>query len=129
VPLHDCGRPHAVDDDPCVQVPLVQVPVLPQGGLGVQRLCGSGPLATGAQVPLLLMLQAWQVGQLVAMQQAPSTQLPLVHSLPPMHIAPFAFFGTQPPGVVGVPLQYRFAFPQCVSAVQSLRHVVLVAQT
>jgi hypothetical protein len=86
--MHDSGRPHGVDADPCVQAPAVQVPVLPQGGLGVQRPCGSGPLATGAQVPPPLMLQAWHVGQLPVVQQTPSRQLPLEHWLPPPHPAP-----------------------------------------
>lgn len=54
-----------------------QAPVLPQGALGVHRLCGSGVLAdTLAQLPALPgTLQAWQMEQPVALQQTPSTQL------------------------------------------------------
>ena len=60
-----------------------QAPVSPQGGLGTQRLCGSGVLAgTLAQLPALpVTLQAWQVGQALVLQQTPSTQVfPVRHS-------------------------------------------------
>ena len=57
-----------------------QAPVLPQGGLAVQRPWGSVVLAgTLAQLPALpVMLQAWQVLHELVLQQTPSTQLLLV---------------------------------------------------
>jgi hypothetical protein len=42
---------------PWVQAPLVQVPVLPQGGLGEHWPAGAGPLAIGVHVPGLLPAQ------------------------------------------------------------------------
>ena len=66
-----------------VHAPLpLQVPVLPQVPLALQRPCGSvTELATLAQVPgLLATLQAMQVPQLAVLQQTPSTQFPLPHS-------------------------------------------------
>jgi len=42
---------------PCVQAPLVQVPVLPHGGLGEHWPAGAGPLAIGVHVPGLLPAQ------------------------------------------------------------------------
>jgi hypothetical protein len=70
--------PHETEVPPAWQCPAPsQAPVKPQGGLGVHWLCGSGVLAaTLAQLPALpVTLQAWQVGQAVALQQTPSTQL------------------------------------------------------
>ena len=70
--------PHDTAVPPSWQWPTPsQAPVLPQGALGVQRLCGSGVLAdTLAQLPALPgTLQAWQIAQAVALQQTPSTQL------------------------------------------------------
>ncbi len=61
------------------------VPSAPQGGAGVQPWCGSAvPAGTGWQDPETL--QTWQVPQLVAEQQTPSTQLPLAHSAPALQI-------------------------------------------
>jgi hypothetical protein len=57
-----------------------------------------------AHVPLPT-LHDWQVPQLGVEQQTPSTQLALVHSLPAPHVAPFAFFELQVPGVVVLPVQ------------------------
>jgi hypothetical protein len=42
---------------PCVHAPLVQVPVLPQGGFGEHWPAGAGPLAIGVQVPGLVPAQ------------------------------------------------------------------------
>jgi hypothetical protein len=42
---------------PRVQAPLVQVPVLPQGGFGEHWPAGAGPLAIGVHVPGLLPAQ------------------------------------------------------------------------
>ncbi len=47
--------------------------------------------AIGAQVPLPLMLHAWQAPQLAAPQQTPSTQLPVLHWLPAVQATPLAF--------------------------------------
>ena len=95
------------DAAPCWQAPPpLHTPVFPQGGLAGQRLCGSAVFsATFAQVPMPLMLQAWQVGHPAVVQQTPSVQLPLPHSLLPTQVAPFPFFATQLPGVVVLPLQ------------------------
>lgn len=49
------------------------------------------PDATPEQVPWPFRLQAWQAGQPVTPQQAPSTQFPLTHSLAAAHATPFAF--------------------------------------
>jgi hypothetical protein len=47
------------------------------------------PADTGWQEPALpVRLQTWQLLQLAAEQQTPSTQLPLPHSLPPAHSWP-----------------------------------------
>ncbi len=46
------------------------------------------------------MLQASQLPLHAVLQQTPSTQLPLVHWLLPVHAVPFASFATQ-----AVPLQ------------------------
>jgi len=78
--------------------PPSQAPVLPHGGLAVQRACGSAlPAPTLPQVPLPLTLQDWQVGQLGLEQQTPSTQLPVPHSLPAAQLVPGAFLATQLP--------------------------------
>jgi hypothetical protein len=55
----------------------LQAPVNPQGGLALQRLCGSVvPSGTLAQLPgLPTMLHAWHIGQDAEAQQTPSTQL------------------------------------------------------
>jgi hypothetical protein len=64
------------------------------------------PAATGAHVPLPLMLQAWQAGQSDEPQHTPSTQLPLMHWLPAVHARPF-FFSAQL--LVVVPWQVKGA--------------------
>jgi len=88
-----------------VQAPEpLQAPVLPQVLVTVQRLCGSvPPPVTLAQVPLPLMLQAWQVPQALVEQHTPSTQkLPLVHSCVVPQVAPGAVCATQVPFDVAV---------------------------
>ena len=87
----------------CVQAPPVQVPVLPQGGFGVQSPCGSAaPFATAAQLP---DEHVWQVPHPDMLQQKLSTQLPVVHSWPDEQVfpEPGAFFGRHDP--FGPPLQ------------------------
>jgi hypothetical protein len=80
--------------------------VLPQGGLAAQ-LPGSVVLSgTLAQVPIIpLTLHALHSAQVAVVQQTPSVQLPLPHSLLPPQVAPLPFFATQLPGVVVLPLQ------------------------
>jgi hypothetical protein len=82
VPLHEAAAQLTLVAA-CVQAPApLQLPVLPQVPLALQRPCGSVTvLATLAQVPALpVTLHAWQVGQLAVPQQTPSTQFPLPHS-------------------------------------------------
>jgi hypothetical protein len=74
-PVHD-AVPHDVEVGAFRQAPAPsQVPTNPHGGLAVQRLCGSDASAgTALQVPSRpVMLQAWQVLQMVVAQQTPST--------------------------------------------------------
>jgi hypothetical protein len=78
-----------------VHAPPVHVPVLPHGGLARQRPWGSEvPFATDAQVPLPVMLQAWQVPHDEVVQQTLSTQLPVPHSASSLQVAPAAFLAT-----------------------------------
>jgi len=106
VPLHVSARPHAFDAGCCWQAPATQTPVLPHAPLLAQRLCGSAELsATFPQVPLPLELQDWHVPQLEVVQQTPSVQLPLVHSLAAAQAAPLAFLARQLPAVVVLPVQ------------------------
>jgi hypothetical protein len=70
--------PHETVVPACWQAPRpLQDPVLPQGGVGAHSECGSGELmGTLAQLPALpAMLHALQSGQLVVLQQTPSTQV------------------------------------------------------
>jgi hypothetical protein len=76
--------PQLMPGAPLRQAPLPsQVPSNPQGGLvAVQAPWGSVfPAGIGWQEPLLPRLQTWQVPQVAAEQQTPSTQLPLPHSV------------------------------------------------
>ena len=106
-PEHEL-EPHWTEVDACSQDPAPsQAPVLPHGGLAVHRPFGSlTPDPTFAQTPRLPpRLHAWHVGQLGLEQQTPSVQKPVPHSLPPTQGAPGAFFATQLPGVVALPVQ------------------------
>jgi hypothetical protein len=87
-----------------VQAPEpLQVPVFPQVVVTGQRACGSlRPPVTLAQVPLPLMLQAWQVPQALVEQQTPSTQLPLPHSWLVPQAIPRPLSATQVPFEVAV---------------------------
>ena len=80
------GATHWVPAAPWVQAPPVQVPVLPQGGLAGQRLCGSD--APSATLPHEPDEQLLHVPQEDALQQKPSTQKPVVHSWPSEHVFP-----------------------------------------
>jgi hypothetical protein len=100
-PVQDAA-PHEVDEAACVQAPApLQVPVLPQVvPVGQPPWRSPPPAGMFAHVPALpVTLQAWQVGQLGLPQQTPSTQLPLVHSLPPPQVAPAALRARHDPPV------------------------------
>jgi hypothetical protein len=85
----------------CWQAPPTQKPVLPHAPFAPHFPFGStAPLVTGLQVPLPARLQAWQVPHMAVVQQTPSRQLPLTHSLPavlPLQVVPLAFFATHAP--------------------------------
>jgi hypothetical protein len=51
---------------------------------------GSGEFVTGAQTPGFVVLHAWQVPQTELLQQTPSTQLPVSHCAPEVHVLPCA---------------------------------------
>jgi hypothetical protein len=51
----------------------------------------------GAQVPLAVRLHDSQVPQALLVQQTPSVQKPLPHSLLTAQVAPSAFLGLQEP--------------------------------
>ena len=102
VPVHEMGAPQIVDGSRCSHAPLTHRPVLPHGGLATQLGASGVPLGTLAQVPAPLTLHDWHAAQLPVVQQTPSTQLPVPHSLLALHAAPGTFLGTQLPGL---PLQ------------------------
>ena len=101
VPLHDAAAQLTLLAASVQAPPPLQVPVLPQVPLALQRACGSVTvLATLAQVPALpVTLHAWQVGQLAVPQQTPSTQFPLPHSWLEKQATPLALTGTHAPPV------------------------------
>jgi hypothetical protein len=105
VTLHEIGAPHTVDAAACWQAPLTHTPVLPHGGLAAQLGGSAVPLATFAHVPTPLTLHDWQPAQPLVVQQTPSMQKPVPHSLPPMQGAPAIFLATQLPGVDALPVQ------------------------
>jgi hypothetical protein len=80
----------------CSQEPAPsQLPVLPQGGWGVQRVCGStSPEPTFEQVPALpTTLQAWQVPHDEVPQHTASTQKsPVKQSLVAVQACPRRFW-------------------------------------
>jgi hypothetical protein len=127
VPEHE-AVPQLTPALACSQEPAPsQLPVLPQGGWGVQRVCGSAsPDATFAHVPALpTMLQAWQVPHDEVPQQTPSTQkspvrqsIVTAHGWPRRFLSPHRFvLGSQMLGArqsastVQVALQAAFVAP------------------
>ena len=72
------------------------MPVWQAAGVAPQAL-STVPAALFEQVPGVARLQAMQVPHLVLEQQTPSTQFPLVHSLPAPHAVPSGFLATQVP--------------------------------
>ena len=77
--------PHETEVAASAQAPApLQAPVLPHGGLGVQRLIGSAvPTGTLAQLPALVpTLHAWHSPHELVVQQTPLVQkLSVRHSL------------------------------------------------
>ena len=71
-----------------LQAPLASQMLVPM------QLPGSSAFLMATQVPPA-PVQAWQVPHDGEPQQTPSTQLPLVHSVPAMQAVPPAFFATQ----------------------------------
>jgi len=63
------------------------------------------PSANAEQVPAPFRLHIWQAPQLSVVQQTPSVQWLLEHWLLAVHAPPFAFFPSQVPGVVALPVQ------------------------
>ena len=75
-PMHD-AVPQATLALACSQAPApLQLPVLPQGGLGAHRFAVSGvPAGMFAHLPALpVMLHDWQSAHDMVLQQTPSTQ-------------------------------------------------------
>ena len=102
--------------------------MLPQGGLAVQRPCGSVLFeGTLAQLPALpVTLQDWQVPQELELQQTPSTQLfPVRQSLVAVQDCPRRFLLPQRL-VLGSQMSGSW---QSASAVQAALQAVLPLQT
>jgi hypothetical protein len=104
----------------------LHVPSNPQGGLAGQSWCGSAlPAATGWQDPALPeRLHAWQVPQLPAPQQTPSTQYPLAQSLPAAQICPRRLSPHDPalqncPAAQSASLAHTATQAACVVALQT----------
>ena len=99
-----------------------QVPLNPQGGFAVQRACGSPlPAGTGWQEPAApVRLHIWQVPQLGAEQQTPSTQLWLSHSVPAAQIWPSRFSPQEP-------ALHTLGETQSLSALQTATQLWVVA--
>ena len=127
-PVH-VGIPQDTDVAPSWQAPVpLHIPVLPQGGLAVQRLIVSGvPAGTFVQFPAAVpTLHAWQSAHELAPQQTPSTQKrPVRQSLVAVHDWPWRcrlpqwlVFGSQ-----------MLGDRQSGSLVQTARHAVVPLQT
>ena len=96
------AEPQLVPPARCWQPPPPsQRPVLPQVEPTVHWPEGAGWLAAIAeQVPRLLRLHAWQVPQLLTLQQTPSVQKPLPHSSSAAQVVARVFLGLQAPAEV-----------------------------
>lgn len=126
--MHDCV-PHEVVVAASWQAPApLHAPVLPQGGLAVQRLIVSAaPSGTFVQLPALVpTLHAWHNEHALVLQQTRSTQvLPVrqsvvaVHGCPRRALLPHRLVcGSQMLGA-----------RQSASRVQAARHAVAPLQT
>lgn len=108
------GHPEAVQRN-CMQfvVLVEQLPSLAQRAaevncVGLVQEAPAPQLApvVTVHVPTLPgTLQAWQAAPQVLLQQTPSTQLPRLHWLLAVHVAPSPCFELQLPGVVVFPVQ------------------------
>ena len=97
-PLHD-ATPQLVLVGACRQAPLPsQVPMKPHVVLPVQPPWGStSPEGTGRHVPASpVTAHDWQLPQVGAEQQTPSTQLLLSHSVAALHSCPSRFLPHDP---------------------------------
>ena len=121
--------PHETEVAASAQAPApLQAPVLPHGGLGVQRLIGSAvPTGTLAQLPALVpTLHAWHSPHELVVQQTPLVQkLSVRHSLVAAQGWPRRFllpqrlvFGSQ-----------MFGARQWASLLQVPRHAVAPSHT
>ena len=125
-PVHDCV-PHDTVVAASWQAPApLQAPVLPHGGLAVQRL-SVVPTATLAQLPAVApTLHAWQTPHALVVQQTPLVQkLSVRHSLVVAQAWPRRFllpqrlvFGSQ-----------MFGARQSASLLQVPRHAVAPSHT
>ena len=131
-PVHEAPAPHDTLAAVCWQSPEpLQAPVLPHGGAAVHWPAGAVPPAGMlVHVPALpVRLQDSHFPHDPALQQTPSVQNSLLHSLAAPQAAPSVFFATQVPAALPLPVQYSVLFAQCASAVQLVRQVLLVLQT
>jgi hypothetical protein len=107
-PVHEAAAPHDALAAASWQPPApLQVPVLPHGGAAAHCPAGAAaPAAMSVHVPALpVRLHAAHVPHDAALQQTPSVQKPLPHSWPAPQAAPDAFFATQAPGALPLPVQ------------------------
>lgn len=89
--------PHDVPSVAGRQAPEpLQAPVWQAASVAPQ-VASAVPAALFVQVPGVARLQAMQVPHLLLEQQTPSTQLPLVHSVPALQAVPSGFFATHEP--------------------------------
>jgi len=102
LPLHRKGAQAVVPVDVQMALALQScalVNVVPEHEAAAQLLSGSVSVLTLEHVPLAPTLsaaeQAWHVPAHAVSQQKLSTQLPLLHVLPPAHAVPFTAFTTQ----------------------------------
>ena len=107
-PVHDAAAPQVALAEASWQAPApLQVPVLPHGGAAAH--CPAGALVPAGMlvhVPALpVRLQDSHVPHDPALQQTPSVQNSLPHSCAAPQLAPTAFFATQVPAVLPLPVQ------------------------
>ena len=107
-PEHEAPAPHDALAGVFWQAPApLQAPVLPHGGAAAHWPAGAGaPDGKFVHVPALpARLQDSHVPHEPALQQTPSVQNSLLHSFAAPQAAPSAFFATQVPAVLPLPVQ------------------------